>query len=137
MDGRSNSDLNGVRFADTPWIIAPQPWIAELPELYDDYWPGERRLGRFHAMGYDAYLLLGELYASGGQSNAFVNGATGRLYLDELRRVHRRLPWAEFQGGAPIAIPEPSLNEPRPPIDTMRDDELIEPVDSWTFPTGD
>ena len=26
FDGRSNVDLNGVMFTDTPWLIDPQPW---------------------------------------------------------------------------------------------------------------
>ena len=43
LDGRSNSDLNGVMFADTPWVVDPQPWIAHLPEQYAKYWPEERR----------------------------------------------------------------------------------------------
>lgn len=114
MDGRSNSDLNGVMFADTPWIIAPQPWIAQLPELYSEFWPTERRLGRLHAMGYDAYLLLGELYTAGSDQMATVNGATGRLYLDEIGRVHRELPWAEFQRGVPVALPD--SNSPQTPF---------------------
>ena len=141
MDGRSNADLNGIMFADTPWVIAPQPWIADLPVLYEEYWPNERRLGRLHAMGYDAYLLLGELYAGGGESTAMVNGATGRLYLDEMGRVHRQLPWAEFQRGTPVAIPDPSLQEPRPEIGPDAgdgaDDALVEPIESWSFPTTD
>lgn len=105
MDGRSNSDLNGVMFADTPWIIAPQPWISELPDLYAEYWPDERRLGRLHAMGYDAYLLLGELFGGTRERTLSVNGASGRLFIDVDGRIHRDLPWAEFQNGTPVAIP--------------------------------
>ena len=66
LDGRSNSDLNGIMFADTPWLIDPQPWIAILPRHYAEHWPEERRLGRLHAMGYDAYNLIASLYASRG-----------------------------------------------------------------------
>ena len=106
MDGRSNSDLNGVMFADTPWIIAPQPWIADLPSLYGEYWPNQRRLGRLHAMGYDAYLLLGELYGSRGEMQR-INGASGELFLDEAGRVHRRLPWAEFRRGEVVSLVDP------------------------------
>ena len=113
MDGRSNADLNGVMFADTPWVIAPQPWIAELPALYREYWPNERGLGRLHAMGYDAYLLLGELFAARTGQMATVNGASGQLYLDEIGRVHRRLPWAEFQRGEAVSLPDP--NRPNDP----------------------
>ena len=104
MDGRSNADLNGVMFADTPWIVAPQPWIAELPALYSEFWPEQRRLGRLHAMGYDAYLLLGELYGARGGEMAPINGASGALYLDADGRVHRRLAWAEFQRGEAVVL---------------------------------
>ncbi len=34
LDGRSNSDLNGIMFADTPWIISPQSWIEQLPPIF-------------------------------------------------------------------------------------------------------
>ena len=53
MDGRSDSDLNGIRFADTPWMIGPQSWIRYLPDVYREHWPEERRLGRLHVRGYD------------------------------------------------------------------------------------
>lgn len=105
MDGRSDADLNGVRFADTPWIIAPPTWMANLPKLYAEYWPSERRLGRLHAMGYDAYLLVGELFAARERALS-VDGATGRLFMDQAGRIHRDLPWAEFQGGQPMFVPE-------------------------------
>ena len=106
MDGRSNSDLNGIMFADTPWIIAPQTWIADLPPLYNEYWPGERRLGRLHAMGYDAYHLIAALFAARGGSMQEVDGATGRLYLDAEGRIRRKLAWAQFQGGQAVALPD-------------------------------
>ena len=107
MDGRSNSDLNGIRFAETPWVIGPQSWIRYLPEAYGEYWPEEKRLARLHAMGYDAYHLVAPLFASRGGMMAEIDGATGRLYLDSDGRVHRRLAWAEFQRGEPVPLPDP------------------------------
>ena len=107
MDGRSNSDLNGIRFADTPWIIAPQSWIRYLPDLYREYWPEERRMGRLHAMGYDAYHLVAPLFAARNGTMPEIDGATGMLYLDGSGRVHRRLAWAEFRGGVPVPVPPP------------------------------
>ena len=82
-DGRSNTDLNGVGFADTPWTIAPQPWIADLPASFGEFWPHQQSLllSRLHAMGYDAYLLINELYSANGRPVAMLDGATGRLYL--------------------------------------------------------
>ena len=106
MDGRSNSDLNGVMFADTPWIIAPQSWIQDLPGLYDEYWPQERRLGRLHAMGYDAYQLIAALFAAQSGPMQEIDGASGRLFLDADGRIRRHLAWAQFQNGQAVALPE-------------------------------
>jgi len=106
MDGRSNADLNGIRFADTPWLIDPHSWIEHLPGLYAEFWPDERRLGRLHAMGYDAYNLIGELHAARGGEMQEIDGATGRLFLDINGRVHRRLAWAEFVDGEPQPLPD-------------------------------
>ena len=106
LDGRSNSDLNGIMFADTPWVIAPHIWIEHLPPLYKEYWPGERRLGRLHALGYDAYQLIAALSAARTGSMQEIDGATGKLYLDEGNRIRRRLAWAQFQSGEPVAMPD-------------------------------
>jgi len=126
MDGRSNSDLNGIMFADTPWVIDPQPWIAELPGEFAEYWPGERRMARLHAMGYDAYNLIAALFASRGGSMVEIDGATGKLFLDARGRVHRRLAWAQFQRGEVVALPR--VEEIGGPIQDMTDDgELITP----------
>jgi outer membrane PBP1 activator LpoA protein len=107
MDGRPDADLNGIMFADTPWVVSPHAWFADLPSLYRRYWPDERRLGRLHAMGYDAYHLVSELFnAESGTMREFA-GATGRLWLDLDGRVHRRLAWARFERGEPVAMREP------------------------------
>jgi len=106
MDGRSNSDLNGVMFADTPWVIDPQPWIAEMPVEFAKFWPDERRMARLHAMGYDAYNLIASLFAYRGGEMADIEGATGTLFLDQNGRVHRRLAWAQFQNGEVVALPD-------------------------------
>lgn len=106
MDGRSDADLNGVMFADTPWLISPHAWIADLPRLYGDLWPEERRLTRLHAMGYDAYQLIVQLSGDRTGPMEEIAGATGTLYLDEDGRVHRRLAWAQFVRGTPVALPD-------------------------------
>jgi hypothetical protein len=104
MDGRSNADLSGLMFTDTPWIISPHAWIATLPDLYNEYWPAEQRLGRLHAMGYEAYHLVIKLFSSRTIPMDEMDGATGRLYLDSDGRVHRRLTWAQFQRGKVVAL---------------------------------
>jgi outer membrane PBP1 activator LpoA protein len=106
LDGRSDSDLNGVMFADAPWVIAPPAWIADYPQIYNEFWPAEKRLARLHAMGYDAYHLAGSLFSANDQPIDEIIGATGRLYLAADGRVHRKLAWAQFERGVPVALPE-------------------------------
>lgn len=106
MDGRSDSDLNDVKFADAPWVIAPPAWIADYPDIYGEYWPAERRLSRLHAMGYDAYHLVGALFNAGESGIEEIVGATGRLFQTRDGRIHRKLAWAQFERGEPVALPE-------------------------------
>jgi hypothetical protein len=129
MDGRSDSDLNGVMFADTPWIVSPHAWMAELPSVFNQYWPAERRLARYHAMGYDAYQLVAELFSARTGPMPEFTGATGRLYLDDEGRIHRRLAWAQFVRGELVAMPDidgfdPSLQD----LDEDSVDEWREPL---------
>ncbi len=106
MDGRSDADLNGVMFADAPWVLAPPAWISDYPEIYGEFWPAEKRLTRLHAMGYDAYNLVGELFNSRDYRMDEIVGATGRLFLTADGRVHRKLAWAQFERGQPAALPD-------------------------------
>ena len=106
MDGRSDTDLNGVMFAETPWVVSPPAWIADFPELFGEFWPAEKRLTRLHAMGYDAYHLVGGLFPTRSGPMDEIIGATGTLHLEADGRVHRRLAWARFERGRPEALPE-------------------------------
>ncbi len=130
LDGRSNSDLNGVGFADAPWVIAPQGWIEYLPELFNEYWPEQRRLSRLHAMGYDAYQLVAPLHASRDGMMAPIDGATGGITLDQDGRLHRSLAWAEFINGEVVPKPLDDVAN-QPPIDVVEpeaDDDATWPL---------
>jgi outer membrane PBP1 activator LpoA protein len=128
-DGRSNSDLNGIMFADTPWIISPQFWIEHLPPVFERNFPDERRLGRLHAMGYDAYQLIASLDAARIGAMPELDGATGKLYLDPDGRIRRRMAWARFQSGKPV--PMPDVERPGGPIrDISNATELQQPTNT-------
>ena len=105
MDGRSDNDLNDLMFAETPWIVDPPAWIADFPALYGEFWPAEKRLTRLHAMGYDAYHLVGGLFPDRSGPMPEIVGATGTLYLEADGRIHRRLAWARFERGQPEPLP--------------------------------
>ena len=123
MDGRSNADLNDIMFADAPWIVEPPAWIADFPQMYGEWWPAEKRLTRLHAMGYDAYHLVGELFNSDVAQMEEVVGATGRLFLTSDGRIHRKLAWGQFVGGQPVALPNTDeFEEHFDEIDVEQDD---------------
>lgn len=106
MDGRSNADLNGIRFADVPWLINPPGFIEYLPAVFQEYWPEQRRLGRLHAMGYDAYQLVAPLFVSRAGIMPDLDGATGTLRLRANGSIQRELSWAEFVSGQPVPLPD-------------------------------
>ena len=62
-------------------------------------------MGRLHAMGYDSYQLINDLFSSGGAAQVDLIGATGRLFLDSDGQVHRELAWAKFERGEVVALP--------------------------------
>ena len=107
-----NTVLNGISFDDMPWTLEDSGPVADLRAKVQHNWPNNfSSNSRLYALGFDAYRLLPLLYNTHGISQA-VPGVTGQLSLDQDRRVHRKLDWAEFDDGnpdllAPIALPPP------------------------------
>lgn len=106
IDARSNADLEGVQFAETPWVSRPDSWSSYLPDVFTETWPEQRPLSRLHAMGFDAYQLVAPLYGSGRSQVVAFDGATGRLRLESDGKIRRHLSWAEFRAGRVNALPE-------------------------------
>jgi outer membrane PBP1 activator LpoA protein len=133
MDGRSDSDLNEVRFADAPWVISPPAWIADYPAMYGQFWPAERRLSRLHAMGYDAYHLVGALFNARETGIEETTGATGQLFMTSDGRIHRKLAWAEFEQGRPVPLPDANAFQ-----EGLDDPEATDETDfKWPEPSPD
>ena len=100
---KANEDLEGIVFADMPWIIAPpadDPLRLAMNELGADEW---QRRGRLYALGYDAYRLVPLLYGSHGERTQ-VAGATGLLTVESDGRVHRELSFARVHNGMAQAM---------------------------------
>ena len=132
MDGRSDTDLDGVMFAETPWVVNPPAWIADFPELYAEYWPAEKRLTRLHAMGYDAYHLVGGLFPARTGPMDEIIGATGTLTLEADGRVHRRMAWARFERGKPELLPV--VDEFQYLLDELGPDSFFNRPPEWRNP---
>ncbi len=98
-------DMDGLMFNDIPWVLDESGRWAEKRRALAAIWPvRSKRFQRLFALGYDAWQItpwLGTLNMPG-----FANypGATGILTLDEQKRLHRTLEWAQFRRGVPRSL---------------------------------
>ncbi len=100
----SDSDLDGILFPDSPWLLSPDITAAELKTALAVYWPQRvAQWPRLFAMGFDAYRLIPLLYNPSGRFTA-LPAMSGELSLDADGRVHRQLPLAQFREGRPVAL---------------------------------
>lgn len=106
-DNRSQYlDLEGIRFAETPWLLDPQ---LPLRQEIEQKWPQARgSLGRLYAMGADAFLLAPRLNQLLALPDTQLEGLSGMLSLTPQQRIERHLPWAEFHDGRVQPLPDPS-----------------------------
>ncbi|MES9901227.1 MAG: penicillin-binding protein activator [Sedimenticola sp.] len=102
---KDDQDLNGLLFPDIPWLLVAagdeplsrERLMASQPEE-------QQRYHRLYAMGIDSFLLLPHLARLETSPREILDANTGNLYLDELKRVHRQLVWAEIHKGVPRVI---------------------------------
>jgi outer membrane PBP1 activator LpoA protein len=98
-DPLKNLDLNGVQFADMPWLVRPQdPAVARYPRpagLDGD-------LARFYALGIDAYRIAAALLD--GQRAFEFAGVTGQITVQGGGVVQRRPVAVVFRDGRAVAL---------------------------------
>lgn len=93
-------DLNGMIFADMPWVLSDDiPQQALRRELASQSPNSFQQLKRLYALGVDAYDTIFHLDRLKSSPAERFEGATGSLSLDEANRIHRRLIWARFENG--------------------------------------
>lgn len=103
---RLDRDLNGIRFCDMPWVIAPEktltPELRALQNRIKQLWPNSyAQHSKLYALGVDAFHLVHQLGRLMMLPNFGIAGATGRLYLDEQQHITRQLIWARMQNAQP------------------------------------
>jgi uncharacterized protein len=98
-----DSDLNGIRFIDLPWLFDQE---SPLHQDAASVWPnGHGRYERLFAMGVDAYRLHARLSMLQSVPDSFLPGVTGQLSIDPQRKLVRQLQWAYFTHGKPQRMP--------------------------------
>jgi len=107
-DGSKATELDGLLFADMPWMISPPTGEAlRLSTQLDSAGDPPRRHGRLFAMGYDAWRLQAAMRQRSSSGSADtplrVDGVTGVLSLGSDGVIRRELSLARIKDG--VAAP--------------------------------
>lgn len=94
-----NRDLNGVTFCDLPWVLNNS---TKLRKTFRHNWPQQEELTRFFAFGVDAYHLINNLQYLSNNDNAYYEGLTGNIQINNKNRVTRNSAWAKFKKGQAV-----------------------------------
>ncbi len=109
FSGRENAlhdiDLDGVLFADMPWMLIGEGNLKSLRASLQSNWPhAQTDLDRLFALGVDSYAILPHLARLNSDPSARFLGVTSGLSLDPQGRLKRQLLWAQFKRGVPTLI---------------------------------
>lgn len=103
-DQAQYNDMNGIKFAETPWLLDP---TGALRQQVARQWPqANGSLGRLYAMGADAYSLAPRLGQLKALPDNRIEGVSGSLGMSANQRIERQLPWAEFVNGQVNRLPD-------------------------------
>jgi outer membrane PBP1 activator LpoA protein len=106
---RLDRELDGIEFADAPWLFADPPGLPRRETLAETLDSARGAGARLVAFGIDAFRLLGYLDHLMADPNARLPGATGELRIDGFGNVLRAPSWARFSGGHARPAPDGGL----------------------------
>jgi hypothetical protein len=102
-DAMTNSDLQGTRFLDMPWMVQPDhPAVMIYPRPASP--PASNEHERFYALGIDAYRVAQTLLDAPPPSATSLDGVTGRIDLSAGQTLERTLTPAEFGPDQPKVL---------------------------------
>jgi outer membrane PBP1 activator LpoA protein len=116
----SNIDLNFITFADLPWSLGSTKFNSVRQQLrtlygnkiFDEY-------SRFYAMGYDLLNIVrlvqlkSDSKTSRLTSKYYINGATGKITLNEDGVFIRQSSWGKFMNGKLIMLKKIEPYQPK------------------------
>lgn len=126
-DPGNDIDLNGVEFADMPWVVGEGDYIsARRDDAEQRYGTTAKHYKRLFAMGMDAWRLADRIAAQGLKDGDVFEGMTGVLKLKPDGAVRRYLAWAVFEDGEARLVEMPSVEAAR--------SDREQPRDPWARP---
>ncbi len=91
------SDLDEILLTEIPWLLDHSD---QLRQDIVKLWPeAEGTLGRFYAMGADAFMLASQLQQLQALPGKTAHGFTGSMQLNDIQQIERKLHWAKFVNG--------------------------------------
>ncbi len=117
FSGRENAlhdiDLDGVLFADMPWMLIGEGSLKTVRDSLHTGWPhAQTDLDRLFALGVDSYAILPHLARLNSDPTARFLGVTSGLSLDPQGRLKRQMLWAQFKRGVPTLVDSGAGNRP-------------------------
>lgn len=104
-------DMEGVLFADMPWMLKQPSRDRETPLSMQNNWPDTNAVFlRLFALGQDAYKIAPHLGRLRYVEDSTLEGETGVLRVNPQGIIHRELTWAQFKSGIPKAI-SPAMSD--------------------------
>lgn len=108
-DGNKSGELEGLLFADMPWMMSPTTGEASrLAMQLESAGDEPRRHGRLFAFGYDAWLLqaaMRQRMATGATDSPLrIDGVTGILSVGTDGIIRRDLTLARINAGVAAAV---------------------------------
>ena len=97
-----NSDLNGIRFVDMPWLVQPDHAAVMIYPRLEGF---SSELQRFYAVGIDSCRIAGDLLA--GEQRIALDGVTGRITYRGGSALQREPVQAVFRDGVGVSAEDP------------------------------
>ena len=98
---KKDTDLNGIQFTDLPWLLENSELKTEVEKNHKR---AKGNYARLYAMGVDAFRLYPRLKQLSALPHSKIFGATGDLTMDFEGKIHRKMPFAVFKRGRPVAL---------------------------------
>ncbi len=96
--------LDGIAFPSDTWSMRDVPGLPSAAGAASMLASARGPAQRLFAFGYDAWLLVAYLDRLGGDPNASVPGATGRLRLDGFGNIVRTPAWSTWSGDSAVPL---------------------------------
>jgi outer membrane PBP1 activator LpoA protein len=93
-----NSDLNGIRFVDMPWLVQPDHAAVMVYPRLEGF---STELQRFYALGIDSCRIAGGLLS--GQQRVSLDGVTGKISYHGGNALQREPVQAVFRDGVGVS----------------------------------